>query len=211
MRYLFVVGVSSFLCGCLPLSVHPLHTGEDDIVFDEMLLGTWQEDNDAQESWQFDPIPDDPQRYLLTVDNGDGRIGRFVATLASVGDRWFLDLLPLAAEPGMDVNEWYAMHLLALRSFLRFERVENALTLATPNIDKLRKLLRDHPEYVEHELVIGDGGESTRVLFTANSSALASFVRQHLDDETYFADKMVMSRVVTTGGSRPIPDRGIPR
>ena len=189
MRRTLTVIVMLTLTGCLPLSVNPLYTGDGDIVYDEALLGTWGSGEEgSKERWTFAPHVDDAQRYALAIDDGDGRIGRFNATLVQIGDRRFLDLEPVDAEPEAPMNGWYAAHLLALRSFMRVDLADGQLSLTPLDMEKLLDLLQDQPDLVGFEFVVTDGGEMTRVLFTADSAELQAFVHDHLDDATYFTD-----------------------
>ncbi len=196
MRSISLMLLLLLAAGCVPLSVYPLYTGEDDIVFNETLLGTWQPEKDAQShAWTFEPQQDDPRRYTLIVKDADGRVGRFIATIVMIDDRWFLDLLPDDVEPALQMNDWYSLHLLALRSFMRIEVVENRLVLTPPDTKKLIKLLHARRKLIPHELVITNGGKLTRVLFTADPASLQAFVAENLDDPTFFDDHMILMRV----------------
>lgn len=181
------------LAGCLPLSVNPLYTGEDDIVFDEGLLGTWDAGGDGG-VWHFDADPDHPNHYLLTITDEDDRHALFRATVVQIGDRRFLDFEPMDVNPGPDMNMWFTIHLLPLRSFMRITESEQGYGIAPPDIDAVVELLQKDSSLVAH-LWANNQAADNRLVLTADSAALQAFVGEHLDDETYFTDPMPLERV----------------
>jgi hypothetical protein len=105
--------------------------------------------------------------------------------IVQVGDRRFLDLSPRDVEPEVELNTWFAYHLVQAHSFLRVKTTEAGLELRFCDLDKLKGLLEEHPDAVAHRRG-GEDNPDDKLLFTADSASLQNFVRDHLDDDTFF-------------------------
>ena len=51
LKHLSVLFLLLLCSGCIPTSLHPLYT-EEDILFDQRLIGSWSEE-DGDDSWTF--------------------------------------------------------------------------------------------------------------------------------------------------------------
>lgn len=176
----FVAGL--FLSGCVP-SLHPLYTA-DDVVFRPALVGEWSESEDSQETWTF--AASGGQAYSLVYVDENGKSGAFIAHLAEVEGKLFLDLYPEELE--VDGNDFYKGHFIPAHTFLRVEQIEPTLRMAPLNAEWLRVFLGQHPDAVRHEQV-EDG-----ILLTAQPKELQAFLIGHLATEEAFGDLSNMTR-----------------
>jgi hypothetical protein len=195
------------LGGCLPvMSLHPL-VAEKDIVFEEKLLGTWLDDpNSPKSTWQFKRVEDRTQKdgefdppkkpeiayKLILLNNEDNTKGSFFAHLIKLEDRLFLDVYPSrlpCAQP--DPNEdWLlnAFFLMPGHSFAIIDSIEPQLKLRWTNQEEMKKLLKEEPNVVKHELV------EDSIVLTASTEQLQKFVMKYADDERVFPEQTVLTR-----------------
>ncbi len=186
---LLTVGLVSWcLVGCVPESTSPLHSGDDDLVVDDRLIGVWRP---SAEDGAGDMVEDQSLSMRVRRD-GESRAYRLEPAsppegeeskhlelrLVRLGDRLFMSLGP-SEEEGT-----YAPGRIWIE--------EGELRVAMINYTALMKLLQDEPEVVAHE--IGEPGPYglKTIQLTADTPALRAFVEDRLDDETYFADAVLM-------------------
>lgn len=164
-----LLGIAAILAGCIP-SLHPLYTDKD-LVFDPALIGQWSEEN-SKESWLFEKAGDDA--YKLTYTDGEGKKGEFQAHLLKLGDLRFLDLYPEdAGLKDAKRNDFFYFHFVPVHTFIRVRQVTPTLEMSMMETKWLDELLKSKPKSIAHETV----GE--RVILTAATKELQSFVRQH--------------------------------
>jgi len=193
------------LGGCIPvMSLHPLFT-EEDLVFEEKLLGTWVDDpNSPKSTWEFKRIVDSSKKEwefdlpkkqekaykLILLDNKQGTKGSFFAHVVKLKDQLFLDVYPSQLPSAkMDPNEIWAFNVLFLipgHSFAIIDSIEPQLKIRWTTDDQLEKLLKEEPNAVKHELV------EDRIILTASTKKLQSFVLKYADDERVFPAKAVL-------------------
>ena len=87
--------LAGILGGCLPvMSIHPLYTDED-VVFEEKLLGIWvDDDNDPKTTWEFSQVSEKQKKYRLILSDNEDKNGSFDVHLVKLKDRFFLDIYP---------------------------------------------------------------------------------------------------------------------
>jgi len=195
------------LGGCIPvMSLHPLFT-EEDLVFEEKLLGTWVDDpNSPKSTWEFKRIVDSSKKEwefdlpkkqekaykLILLDNEQGTKGSFFAHVVKLKDRLFLDVYPSQLPSAkMDPNEDWAFNTLFLipgDSFAIIDSIEPQLKIRWTTDDQLEKLLKEEPNAVKHELV------EDRIILTASTKKLQAFVLKYADDKRVFPAKAVLTR-----------------
>src|SRR5689334_9911263 len=91
-RNLVALGAAALLlAACIP-SVNPFYTDKD-VVFDQHLLGEWQDKKATQtpDLWKFEQSTN--HEYQLTVME-EGKTGQFKAHLFKLQREQFLDLIP---------------------------------------------------------------------------------------------------------------------
>jgi hypothetical protein len=209
-KFLFYL-ITILLGGCVPvMSLHPLFT-EENLVFEEKLLGTWVDDpNSPKSTWEFKRVEDSAQKEgelnppkkpekaykLILLNNEDNTKGSFYAHLIKLEDRLFLDVYPSrlpCAQP--DPNEDWLLNtffLIPSHSFVIIDSIEPRLKMRWTNQDELKKLLKEKPDAVKHELV-EDG-----IILTASTEQLQPFVFKYADDERVFSEETILTRSKTT-------------
>jgi len=186
-KFLFYL-LAVILGGCIP-SLNSLFT-ENELIFEEKLLGTWAED-DSRETWQFKRGSDDPNEkfYEMSYTNSDGE-GLFFAGLGKINDMMFLNIFP--HEPELDkTNDFYKFHILRVNTFIKIEQIEPTLKMAVMNPDTIKEMLEKDPNIIKHE-IIEDGD---RILLTASTQQLQQFMKEHANDEGLFGDPSELKRL----------------
>lgn len=196
-KLLFYV-LAALLGGCIPVaSLHPLFTQED-LIFDEKLLGTWVDDpNNPETTWQFKRL-DEPERagemaYKLIFSDEQDRKGSFIAHLVKLENRLFLDLYPseLPWEPD-DPNEvewvYNTLFLIPAHTFIKIDSIGPQLKMRLTVEDKMEELLKENPKAVRHALT------EDRLVLTASTKEMQAFVLKYTDDSRAFPNEMVLSR-----------------
>jgi len=173
--------LAALLGGCIPLSLHPLYTDKE-LLFEEKLLGTWAENGDK---WEFE-AGSDPNSYDLTVADEGGK-GEFAAHLVKIDDMLFLDLFPTGLE--LEINEFLAMHLLPVHTFMKIEQIEPTLQMRMMDLEKMGDMLENDPNLVKHEIV------EDRIVLTASPKELQQFMKEHADDEGLFGEPSDLERL----------------
>jgi hypothetical protein len=173
------------LGGCLPLSIHPLYT-DDELVFDEKLLGKWVDD---KEIWQF--TQDGEKSYKLRVVDG-GKEGYFSAHLVQLENMLFLDIFP-DGKTLEDVQTFYAIHLFPMHTFIKVEQTEPNLVLRMMDVDKVYEVLKNDPNLLKHEVREDDEGDNA-IILTAATQDLQKFVVEYANTEGVFANTEELSR-----------------
>ncbi|MFQ5769250.1 MAG: hypothetical protein ACE5HX_01845 [bacterium] len=199
--------LAGLLGGCVPvMSLHLLFT-EEDLVFEEKLLGTWVDDpNSPKSTWEFKRIVDSskkewdfdlPQKpekayKLILLDNKEGTKGSFFAHVVKLKDRLFLDVYPSQLPSAkMDPNEDWAFNTLFLipgHSFAIIDSIEPQLKIRWTTQDEMEKLFKEEPKAIKHELV------ENRIILTASTKKLQVFVLKYADDKRVFPAKAVLTR-----------------
>ena len=203
--------LAGILGGCVPvMSLHPLFT-EEKLVFENKLLGKWMDDpNSPKSTWEFKRIEDSKQKdgelnppkkpekayKLILLNNEDNTKGSFYAHLVKLENRLFLDVHPSripCAEP--DPNEDWLLNTFFLipgHSFVIIDSIEPQLKMRWTNQEELKKLLKEEPGAVKHELV-EDG-----IILTASTEQLQQFVLKYADDERVFSEETTLTRSKTS-------------
>ena len=190
------------LAGCVPvMSLHPLYDDKT-LVFEEKLLGTFVDDDDA--TWDF-ARAEDPNTYTLTYIKAEEQKvlkGLFVVRIAKLDSRLFLDVYPKeppwADEASRRKTKWFynSVFMIPAHTFIKIEAIEPKLELYFADTDDLKKLLKKNPDAVKHEIV-----DDSPVL-TGSTKMLQSFVIKYANDDQLFTRQSTLTRKVT----EPAPD-----
>lgn len=197
------VWLASLLVVCAPGCVrclHPIYTGPD-VVFRDSLVGTWQQAG-QQMQLQFTPADsaDQNRAYQLVFTDNRDRVRRFVAHLVTLDEELYLDLYP-TAPPAMN-DAFYKYYFQRLHTFLRIELDEHRLTFASLNPSWLETHLIENPHALPHAAVprtdetppIRKRSPAERLILTASTTELQSFLRKHRDTEDAFTDAVEFLR-----------------
>ena len=187
--------LAALLGGCVPvMSLHSLYT-EENVVFEEKLLGTWVDDPNSPEAiWEFKRVDDPKNAYKLIFSNKKGQKGSFVALLVKLENSLFLDVFPdeFPCDPD-DPNktDWHfnVFFLIPAHTFIKIDSIEPQLKMRLTIEDKMEELLEQYPNAVKHTSSIWD-----RLVLTASTKELQAFVLKYADDERVFANEIVLNR-----------------
>jgi len=199
--------LAGLLGGCIPvISLHPLFT-EEDLVFEEKLLGTWIDDPNSPKStwefkrivdsskkeWEFD-LPKKPEKAykLILLDNKEGTKGSFFAHVVKLKDRLFLDVFPSRFPCAqLDPKQDWAFNMFFLipgHSFAIIDSIEPQLKIRWTTQNEMEKLFKEESKAIKHELV------ENRIILTASTKKLQAFVLKYADDKRVFPAKAVLTR-----------------
>lgn len=179
------------MAGCVPvLSVHPLFH-EDDLVFDEALLGTWVLE-EGKDTLTFEKSGD--RAYTLLYDQvKDGGLflkagepSAFEARLVRLGSHLFLDISP--ARPSV-TNTLYLLHTLEMHTFSRISMDGDVLRLSTLDHDRLKDMIARDDVEIAKERVASD-----RLVLTASTDDLQRVVLRCTEDSGAFSLQTVWDR-----------------
>ena len=217
------------MAGCVPvMSLHPLYT-EQDVVFEEKLLGLWRDDRNGPEAiWKFKRPDESKKEYELIFSDKEGQKGIFEAHLVKLNERLFLDVYPKEYPCDLeDANktEWYynAVFLARLHTFIKIDCIEslqeagkcllegeqmdaNSLKNLSADYDSILKLrLTDDEEFKklleqDPNAIKHEKIENNGVILTASTSELQEFVLKYADGEKLFTDVKVLLRRKTEAG-----------
>jgi hypothetical protein len=184
--------------GCLPvLSLHPLFT-EENIVFEPKLLGRWVDDpNDPETAWLFQRSEKSGEEYekayQLTFSDKDGKKGIFTAFLVKMDSKLFLDIFPTQFPSGKDDFEdmnlpFNSFLFVPAHTFVIVDSIEPKLKMRLTDDDDMNELLKETPDAIEHTLV------DDRLILTASTSQLQSFILKYADGQRAFTNEVIMLR-----------------
>ena len=180
------------LGGCLPvMSLHPLYT-DNDIVFEEKLLGSWKADpNENGGTWQFARHEDTENVYKLLICDTDNNKGSFEARLVKLDSRFFLDLYPDEFPCNLDdpnQTDWAynSIFMIPTHTFLKVESIVPQLKIKLTQDEPLQNLLTDNPGAVDYTTI------EDRIVLTANTKQLQQFILKYADDDRLFPDEMIL-------------------
>lgn len=204
-KFLFYL-LAGLLGSCVPvMSLHSLFT-EENIVFNEKLLGTWVDDpNSPKGTWEFKRVADSAQKdwelpppkkpekaYNLLLSNEEGAKGSFFAHLVRLEGRLFLDVFP-SQLPCAELDpkqDWVfnTAFLIPGHSFAVIDSIEPQLKIRWTNEDEMEKFLKEQPNALKHELV------EDKIVLTASTDQLQKFVLKYADDKRIFPAEAVLVR-----------------
>lgn len=174
------------VAGCVP-SLNALLT-EEDLVFEEALLGTWGEKN---EHWTF--TKDGEKAYLLTITEKDHKPGVFHAGLGKLDGHLFLNIFPEETPmQEMDRVDFYKFHYVPAHTFMRVWKIGDELQLSMLDYDWLEKLLKEDPTAIQHSRTGADGDG---LVITAPTEELQKFFIKHANNKEAFSSDSKLERV----------------
>lgn len=184
--------LAGILGGCVPvISLHSLHT-EEEVIFENKLLGAWIDTSD-ETIWEFKGADESENAYEMTFSDKEGKKGSFVAHLVKLENRLFLDVYP--SDPPWDEEDpnkvdwpYNTLFFVPAHTFIKINGIEPELKLQLTDDDELKKLLKEDPNVVKHELV-EDG-----MILTAPTKELQAFVVKYADDSRVFTEEIVLNR-----------------
>jgi len=194
--------------GCIVTSINPLYT-EDDIVFDEALIGSWTDGDDGEdgdELWTFEKGEKNGYRLVVYGDNTSKKnfsfslsddkeekeekvndtventidVGKFDAYLVKLGDHIFLDMYPVLPEEG---SFWYYLHTVPVHSFMKVSIEGDILNLSFLDLDWFSKKI-ESDEGLDLEYVIAQDGDT--FILSAPTDKLQEFLLKNAENAEMF-------------------------
>jgi hypothetical protein len=173
--------------------LHPLYTKEN-IVLEKKLLGAWVDDvNKPETTWEFKRMNEPENAYKLIFTDENGKKGSFIAHPLKLHNKLFMDIYPseLPWEPD-DPNtmDWpyNSFFLIPAHTFMKIDSIEPQLKMRLALESNIKELIAEDPNAVQH-MTIGE-----RLVLTAPTKELQTFVLNHVDDDTLFADAVALVR-----------------
>ncbi|MHC4617449.1 MAG: hypothetical protein ACYTEQ_06815 [Planctomycetota bacterium] len=221
-KFLFYL-LAGILGGCVPvMSLHPLYT-EQDVAFEEELLGVWVDDaNEPDTTWEFRRPDASKKEYELIFSNREGKKGIFVTHLVKLKEQFFLDVYPKefpcdTEDPNKTDWHFNAFFCIAAHTFIKIDCIkplqaardclgegeemdEEALKSVSAAHDYVLKLrLTDDEEFKKlleqnPNAVKHEKMEDDGVVLTASTRGLQEFVVKYAEDERLFTDATVLLR-----------------
>ncbi len=186
-RILVPLGLALLLGACAPVpSLHSLFT-DDEVFFDEALLGNWAAfedgDRDTQVRWSFEKSGENS--YALTRADEKNKPTRYKAHLVRLGTLLFFDAEP---DPSSEDSCQDYLYLMPTHVFGRIWVEGDIVRLAMLDDERLKKSLDKNKAEIAHDEV-----EETIVL-TAATKDLQNLAPNHAQDEEAFSLKIGLHR-----------------
>jgi len=173
---LVVLGAALIFSGCVP-SLHSFFT-EENIVFNDALLGVWMSDSGAKCTF----TKSDENHYeFLHVDE---TAARFEARLIELDGVTFLDLYPHKRD------SLYPAHFVPAHTLARVTIGEGSISIAPLDDNWLRKLNDRNDLNLAHER-FADGA----IVLTAPTRELQAFVLSNAKSKEAFGNAEVFHRL----------------
>lgn len=188
IHYITILSIL-FLAGCVP-SLHQLWT-KDTLVYDEAIKGKYQ---DNKKVWEFVGDPNS-QSYELTIYEKKDKLSKLTVHLVQIGDQRFFDFYP-SDNAELDCGDWLKMHLISVHMFFKVEQTEPNLMISVMHPDKIRDLLKEKPDLVQHAL------KKNRILLTDTPENLQKFMLDVLKIEDIFCDPETLEPIREPGPER---------
>jgi len=186
--------LAALLAGCVPvMSLHPFYT-EEDVVFEEKLLGKWVDDpNGPETTWEFKRIEEPKNAYKLIFYDDEGKKGSFVVHLVKLQNKLFLDVYP--SELPWEIEDesklelpYNSFFLIPVHTLIKIDFIGPQLKMWLTNEDEMEKLLKEEPDAVKHTFI------EDRLILTASTKELQDFVLKYADDKRVFKGEVALVR-----------------
>lgn len=188
-RFIYLAAGLLVLAGCWQKSVYPFYTSRD-LAPDGNLVGTWEEakESDDKQRWVFKQA--DAQSYGLEIVDSKENKRPYLAHLFKFEGQRFLDVVP---PPDRQVSAIPAHHLF------RLSEVSSTLKIAPLNPEWIAEYLKTSPTALQHiktpDPEHPEDREKDEFILTADTQALQSFLRKHLDEEKLFVEPDTFNKV----------------
>jgi hypothetical protein len=161
------------------------------------LVGTWVDDPDSPKTtWEFSHAGTEEKAYKLVYSDSEGKKGSFVAHLVKLENRLFLDVFPdqfPSEQQDWEKMEWGYNYFFfeSAHTFIKIDYIEPKLKMRRMVEDDMKELLKEDPNVIKHELV------EDKIILTASTKELQTFVLKYAYDIRVFPAKVVLSRKKT--------------
>jgi hypothetical protein len=171
------------LAGCWQKSVSPFYATKD-LIAELKLAGTWTEEKEPdgnRTTWSF--VNADTNRFDVAVQNKNERY-EFDGRVFKLDNDTFLDFEGKA----------HGVSIIPAHHLFRLVELGAEMKLAALNPDWMQKWLHRHPDSLAHFTNPERRNERDKdeLVLTADTKALQKFVREHMNDEDFFTDPVVL-------------------
>jgi hypothetical protein len=188
MKKIVFYATAITLAGCVP-SLHRLYVDDNDLVFEEKLLGDFQS-KEPDWKWSFERHTKDSKNYKMTVIDEKKKSGQFNVHLVKIDDMKFLDIFPGGDDPNWPQNDYYQLHIFPVHTFIKIDFTEPNIALNFMDIGDMDKMLKKNPNIIKHELIDNDA-----LVLTASPKELQQFMRDYANDPNVFGDPIALARI----------------
>ncbi len=197
MRTLLSVTAGALLLsGCWQKSVQPFYTSRE-LAPDEKLIGQWENleaSPEDRQHWLFKQAG--PENYTLQLSDSKGNKQSHVAHLFKFEGQRFLDIL--TQERGISVIP--AHHLF------RVSELGSTMKIAPLSTEWIHDYLKESPKALQHVKITDpehpDDREKDEFVLTADTAALQTFIKTHLDEAKLFVDPDTLTKVTEKASAK---------
>ena len=131
--------------------------------------------------------------YKLIFTDSKGRKGFFKAYLVKLEGKLFLDAFPGETpweleDPNKVDWPYNSFFFLPSHTFLKIDSIEPRMKLRVTANSQMEDFLKEHPDSIEHIIV------EDRIVLTASTKELQSFILKYADDEKLFPSDITLVR-----------------
>jgi hypothetical protein len=174
---------TAVLAGCVVTSVYPFYT-EKDLFFEPALVGDWikQTKDSDREVWKFEKSGDLAYRFTL-IETSRATVTE--AHIFKLQGQLFLDVASIEQD----------YHVIPPHYLLKVSQVTPTLRMSELSDDWLKALVTKKPSAILHHFVkTGDHSDDLRVVLTADTPELQTFVLKNLKTPGAWKDELELKR-----------------
>ena len=177
-KTLCIILLSLTLAGCL-YSFYPAYN-PDDVIYQQDLLGNWQDQKQPEDQWSFQPYGENA--YEVTIKN-EGEELAFIGHLFTLGENQFLDFFPKKKEGTTFASELVApYHMIVM-----MRKQGDGWQVVYLNYDWAQKMIEEK-KFEGKYIKVDDGG--TEVLTTSTEETRA-LLKEYVKDAFDTSDSVV--------------------
>lgn len=187
--FLSVATGALLLTGCWQKSVQPFYTSRD-IAPDEKLIGKWENleaSPEDRQHWLFKQAS--PENYALEISDSKGNKQNYLAHLFKFESQQFLNI----------VTQDRGISTIPAHHLFRISELGSTMKIAPLNTGWIRDYLKESPKALQHVKIADpehpDDRDQDDFVLIADTVALQSFIRTHLDEDKLFADSDTLTKV----------------
>jgi len=176
-----LAAAGAVLAGCIVTSVSPFYT-QSDLVSEPAILGNWINQKNTNEVWSFERNGDLAYRFTLIEER---KATVMEARAFKLRGQLFLDVFSLEQD----------IHTIPAHYLMKVTDLTPALRMSELNHQWLANLLDTDPKALAHHFVrTGTNPQDRRVVLTAATPELQTFVLKHLNNPDAWKDSFDLHR-----------------
>ena len=177
----FLAGATAaVLTGCVVTSVCPYYS-EKDLVTEPAMVGSWSNTKNPGETWKFEKWTNFAYRLTLAEPS---KTTVMEAHAFKLNGQLFLDIFSLEQD----------YHVIPAHYLLKVEQTAPTLKFSELDDGWLKSFLTNKPTAIAFHILNADDPAASRVVLTADTSSVQSFVVRHLDTPGAWRDACELRR-----------------